>query len=204
MKALLESWAGIDVVGEVDDLDDAARVALEWDPDIVLLDTSTLEDSEVLGFLGAVQENASQARSILLTDNKDRQMLVDAITAGAMGVVLQDQGPEILEKAIRKVYAGEVWIERTLTAEALRRMGSPSGNYRADANDVNIAKLSSRERDVISGVCQGRQNVMIGQDLAISEATVRHHLTSIYNKLGLKNRVELVTYALAHGIVKAK
>jgi DNA-binding NarL/FixJ family response regulator len=179
-------------------------MALEQQPDIILIDTDSQDSGAVLTLLAALHGSNGAVRPIILADAMDRNILVRAVTLGAVGVVLKDQPPDILGKAIRKVHAGEVWIERALTAEALRRMGNPNGKGKTDSDSMKIATLSSRERDVILGVCQGMQNTMIGQKLAISEATVRHHLTSIYDKLGLKNRVELVTYAMAHNISKTE
>lgn len=202
MKALFEGWADIELVGEADWTSNGANILMEYEPDIMLIDLNSQDSGGVLGLLAALHGSNSHIKPIILADTKDNEMLVRAVTLGAMGVVFKDQSPDILREAIRKVHAGEVWLERKLTASALRQMSDPNSHSYGRESRTKSALLSNREREIIALVCRGYQNLSIGQHLAISEATVRHHLTSIFYKLGVQNRVELATFALAHGIVK--
>lgn len=201
MRALLESRIDFRVAGEAGDQDAVIALAKATTPDVILLHMGFNDDGFALALLHDLKEAELSAKVVMVSEVDDKARLVRAVALGVMGVVMKDQAPEVLEKAIRKVHEGEVWLERSLTAEALRRIASPerSGVFNRDAAKA-IWMLSKRERDVISAVCQGLQNEVIGQMLAISEATVRHHLTSIYNKLEMKNRVELVKYAMTHGL----
>jgi DNA-binding NarL/FixJ family response regulator len=116
-----------------------------------------------------------------------------------MGLVLKEQAPEVLLKAIEKVYAGEVWIERAMLASVLDEV--VMGRARpAGAEERRISALTERERTVIALVGQGLKNKQIGERLAISETTVRHHLSSIFDKLGVESRLELMIFAHRHGL----
>ena len=113
----------------------------------------------------------------------------------------KDETPNVLLKAIRKVSAGEVWLDRSTTARLLGDLSHRVGPKAPDTAD--IAQLTLRERQVVTVVAQGLGNQEIAARLHISEATVRNHLTSIYRKLELHSRFELAMYALEHGLIKA-
>jgi len=195
-RALVDNWPDIEVVAEAASGRDALRLIAETGTDVVLLDLGLSKDgSEALELLSDLRKESQPARVIVLADGEDISSRVRAVVMGAVGVVLRDQTVGTLKKAIEKVHAGEVWLERTLTADVLREL---AGQPRASEPDPSLAKinsLSERERETVGCVCQGLSNREIGERLAISEATVRHHLTSIYNKLGLQNRLELVIFA---------
>jgi DNA-binding NarL/FixJ family response regulator len=130
----------------------------------------------------------------MVTDPKVHQ---HAFELGAMGVVLKDQSIDTLVRAIRKLHAGEAWLERVQTANLLNAI-----RRRRDPEDVKIESLTKREREVILMVGQGLNGAAIGERLFISEATVRNHLTSILSKLELANRFELAVYAFRHRLVE--
>jgi DNA-binding NarL/FixJ family response regulator len=123
------------------------------------------------------------------------------VRLGALGVVRKDQAASVLLKAIERVHAGEAWLDRTMVARVLSdlaRPAEPPSNPEAAA----IASLTDRECQVIQLICEGLQNKLIADRLAISEATVRHHLTSIFSKLRLNSRLELVIYAYQHDLAR--
>ncbi len=120
-----------------------------------------------------------------------------------MGVVFKTQSPETLIKAIDKVNAGEVWLERSMIANVLSRLSRNNKPIRINSETDNINELSEREKQIVRLIGQGFKNKKISTELCISETTVRHHLTSIYSKLGVSDRLELLVYAHRYGLVKS-
>jgi two-component system nitrate/nitrite response regulator NarL len=204
-RALISGWPAMEVVAEAEAGGEALGLVAEDHPDIVLLDLSLGENSsEAFSLLTDLRKGGYQARVIVLADGEDISCRVQAVVLGAAGVVLRDQSVGILKKAIEKVHAGEVWLERTLTASVLREMAGQSSTREPDPGVVKLNSLSDREREIVERVCESLSNREIGHRLAISEATVRHHLTSIYNKLGIQNRLELVIFAYDNDLGSAR
>jgi DNA-binding NarL/FixJ family response regulator len=122
-----------------------------------------------------------------------------------MGLVRKEQGADVLVQAIEKVHSGEVWLEPTIVMRALAEI---SGRHSAAAPPVDpeaakIARLTPREREVIGLIGEGLYNKDIAERLSISTATVSHHLTSIFDKLDVANRFDLVIYAYRHGLAES-
>ncbi len=201
LRMLIEAHPGLNVVGEVDNPDAALNVVARLQPDIILLDLD-LGGTSSLDVLPGLLSNAPKARVILLTGARDPDDHLRAVQLGAMGVVLKEQAADVLVKAIEKVSNGEAWLDPALTARLLAGMSGGRAAQAANPETAKVASLTERERDVIALICEGLQNKNIGQRLFISETTVRHHLTSIFNKLGVENRLELVIYAYKHGLAK--
>jgi DNA-binding NarL/FixJ family response regulator len=155
-----------------------------------------------LDFLPELLQLAPAAKVILLTGSRDPEEHLRAVRLGAMGVVLKDQAAEVLVTAVHKVNAGEAWLDPSLTARLVSGMSGGRSIKTTNPEEAKIAQLTEREREVIALICEGLQNKIIGQRMFISETTVRHHLTSIFNKLGVENRLELVIYAYRHGLAQ--
>lgn len=201
LRMLIESRAGLAVAGEANNHGDALAIAAREQPDIILLDLDLGPDYGLDGlpeFLTA----APGARVIILTGQRDPEVHAAAVRLGAMGVVLKGQSAEVLVSAIEKVHAGGAWLDPALTARVLAYMSRALRAAETDPEDAKIATLTERERDVSRLICEGLPNKQIGGRLHISETTVRHHLTSIFDKLGVTSRLELVIYAYAHGLAK--
>lgn len=126
-------------------------------------------------------------------------MLQKAVEDGVMGVVFKTQPPETLIKSIQKVHAGEVWLERSMIANVLNRRSR--NQTPIDPEKDSIAQLSEREKQIIQLIGLGYKNMKISSQLCISETTVRHHLTSIYSKLGVTDRLELLVFAHRNDLV---
>lgn len=199
LRMLIASEPGLEVVGEADQRVSALESAARLQPDIILLDLDLGGESS-LDFLPDLLATVPQGRVILLTGARNPDEHLRAVRLGAMGVVLKEQAADVLVNAIQKVYAGEAWLDPNLTARLLTGMASGRSAKQVDPEAVKIAALTDREREVIGLICEGLQNKNIGQRLYISETTVRHHLTSIFSKLGVDNRLELVIYAYRHGL----
>jgi DNA-binding NarL/FixJ family response regulator len=200
LRMLIESRPGLTVAGEVENCANApGAVALEK-PDVVLLDLNVCPQDKCLDLLPELLSANSQSRIILLTDVRDTETLHRAIELGAMGFVHWERAPAELVKAIEKVHAGEVWFDRSLTASIITSRSRPAEAKRFYAATNKISSLSGREREVIPLVGEGLRNKEIADRLFISETTVRHHLTSIFYKLDVSNRLELIVFLYQHNV----
>ena len=200
LRHLLESEAGFRVVGEARDGEEAVRQARSLQPDVLLLD---LAMPGVSG-MDALAEMAAQptpVRTVLLTASIEKSEIVKAVQLGAAGVVLKTSEIELLFKCIRSVMAGEHWIGRESVADlvqALRTLGDGSPTDRPARERFG---LTPRELEITSAVVSGFSNKEIAQKLRLSEDTVKHHLTRIFDKVGASNRLELALFAVHHQIL---
>ena len=197
LRMLIESRQNMKVVGETGSSADAFASIAREKPDIILLDLDLGRESGI-DLLPDLIAASTNSRVIILTGVRDPQAHRLAVRAGAMGVVLKDKAAEVLLKAIERVHAGEVWLDRTRTATVLAEMSRSSEDGRLDPEAAKIASLTDREREVISLVCEGLKNKQIGERLFISDMTVRNHITSILSKLDLSDRLELAIYSYRH------
>jgi two-component system nitrate/nitrite response regulator NarL len=197
LRHLLEA-AGIALVGEASTCDEAVSVAKRERPEIILLDFDSRSDT--FACLADLISVADTGRVITLSDATRAADHATLVEMGAAGLVRKDEHPDVLIKAIRKVHSGEIWLDRASTAQALRRM--VRRRRTEDMEAARIATLTKREHEIIALVGEGLKNGAIAQRLFISEATVRNHLTSILDKLGLSDRFELAVYAFRQGLVR--
>lgn len=167
--------------------------------DLILLDLD-LGKENGLTFIQQLRASNSDARVLILTGLRDPAAHRQAVKLGAMGVVVKDQAAEVLIKAIEKVNAGEIWLDRATMGNVLNEMTAGQGEL--DSQDARINSLTDREREVIALIAEGLKNKQIGKRLFISETTVTHHLSSIFSKLGVSDRLELVIYAFGHNLVR--
>lgn len=200
LKMLIESRAGLTVVGEAATYSDARAAGLRQ-ADIIVLD-SDLDRDTSLDFLNEMVASAKPARILVLTGTADLESHYCAVRLGAMGVVVKERPADVLVKAIEKVHAGEIWLDRSAIARVLRGLSSGNGDSSGDIDDARIASLTERERNVIAVIGEGLKNKQIAERLFISETTVRHHLSSIFEKLGVSDRLELLVYAYRHKLAK--
>jgi DNA-binding NarL/FixJ family response regulator len=127
---------------------------------------------------------------------------MEAVKKGAVGVVVAQNPPEILYKAIEKVHAGQVWLDRSLIASFVIQNTHADIPAYIEPKTIRIARLSKREREIISLAGEGLKNQQIADQLFLSEVTVRHHLTSIFKKLAVSDRLELVIYAYQNSLAR--
>jgi two-component system, NarL family, nitrate/nitrite response regulator NarL len=201
LRLLFESRPWLQVIGETPKAFDAFTVARDQYPDIILLDID-LGDTDGLDLLPDLLSAAPQARVVVLTGIRDPEIHRRAVRLGAMGLVTKDEPTELLLQAIAKVHAGEVWLDRTLLASVLGEITRSGKAQPVDPEVLKMATLTPREREVIALVGQGYKNRQVANRLCIAEATVRHHLTSIFAKLGVADRLELVIYAYRHNLIR--
>jgi two-component system, NarL family, nitrate/nitrite response regulator NarL len=201
LRLIIESHRGMAVVGEAENRREALAAIANETPDIILLDLD-LGDENGLDLLPDLIASVRDARIILLTGLRDPEIQRRAILLGAMGLVSKQKAAETVIRAIQKVYAGEVWLDRAMIASILNDRVNPAVSPDQSVKALQIAKLTEREREVILLIGEGIKNRQIAERMYISEATVRHHLTSIFAKLGVADRFELVIYAFQHGLAK--
>ena len=199
LRMLVESRPDFTVVAEADGGAAALEAAFRERPDLILLDLDLGSDSGIDLIQGLIAA-APGVRVLMLTGMKDPTLHRRAFTLGAVGLVEKDKAAEVLLKAIERVHAGEVWIDRSMMAEVIVEFSRPRKADVADEEATKIRLLSARERDVIALLAEGLNNKNIAARLFVSETTVRHHLSSIFTKLGVKDRLELVVYAYRHKI----
>jgi DNA-binding NarL/FixJ family response regulator len=197
VRVLIESRPGLEVVGEGGNHTDSIAMARREQPDLILI---TLNEDSDLDILPELLNSSEQARILVLTSIRDPKIHQRAVRLGATGVVLKDTAAEVLFKAIHKVYVGEVWLSRSITANVLGKLVRM--NDEMDVETRKIATLTQREREIVSLIGEGLKNKQIAARLFISEATVRHHFTSIFDKLYVSDRLELIIYAYRYGLIK--
>ena len=201
LRLLIDSKPGMSIVGEAGSLRKGLEIVANLKPDIILIELN-LSGMSGLNIVPSILKAYKRARLILVTSSSDPQVHQSAVESGVMGIVSKSQKPEILINAIEKVYAGEVWLERSMIAYVLSRLSRDHNLEQTSQVIENINELSEREKEVIQLIGQAYNNNKISTELSISEATVRHHLTSIYRKLGVSNRLELLVYAHHYDLVK--
>ena len=195
---LIEVEPGMKVVGQAGNRSEAMALAASEKPNLILLDID-LGDEDGLDFLPELRETAADVRVLILTGMKDVETHRRAARLGAAGLVLKERAAEVLLKAIRKVHQGEVWLDRSMMSSLLTEMTGPDS---VDLEAEKIVGLTPRELGVIALIAEGLKNKQIAERLFISETTVTHHLSSIFAKLGVSDRLELVIYAFAHKLAK--
>jgi two-component system, NarL family, nitrate/nitrite response regulator NarL len=201
LRMLLESQPGLAVVGEAATCAEAVALATGTQPDVIVLDLD-LGGENAIASIPTLLRVAPDTRILVLTGVRDPEVHRQAIRQGALGLVVKEKAMETLLHAITQVRAGEVWLEPTMIARVLGELTRPQPSSQVSTEATNIAKLTEREREVITLVGQGLRNKHIAARLYISEATVRHHLTAIFAKLGITDRFELAIYAYQHGLAK--
>ena len=198
LRLIVERQANLKVIGEAGNRIDAVAAAKQEQPDIILLDLN-LPGTSGLDLIPELLGAASDSRILILTGGVDAEAHTRAMHLGAMGIVLKEKAPEVLIKAVEKVYNGEVWLDRSMIASVFSAKLRTSEKPNPEA--AKIATLTEREREVIALISEGLKNKQIAERLFISETTVSHHLTSIFSKLEVSDRLGLIIYAYRHRLV---
>lgn len=179
---------------------EAWKPCLQKRPMVAIVD---LDDcNRNLSFLREMRTFGQCRGLVALTIFGNAEFVRAAYCAGASAVVLKQQSRETLVSAIQKVCDGEVWIDRATLEEVLD--GPKPKAPVVDVSPGGIGSLTQREREVLTTIAKGYRNKQIAQELGISEVTVRHHLTAIFSKLKVSDRLELLIYAHSHGLVELK
>lgn len=204
LRKLLALEDDIDVVGEAADGREVVQIVQQQSPDVVVLDLR-MPNMDGIATLQRFQQLDLKPRVIVLTASEDKTEFVQAMKLGCSGIVLKQTAPELIVKSIRKVHAGEIWLDSHTTAAVMRQFSQPpdsgsAGIPPAAARGRERAPLSQREREIVSLVAQGYKNREMAEKMFISEQTVKNHLHNIFDKLGVSDRLELALYAIHKGL----
>lgn len=188
------------VVGTAGTCDEAAEKVAPLTPDVILLDLD-LNGHSSLDILPLLLANGV-SRALIFTGSNDTHLLDTAVLRGARGVVRKDASSDQVIKAIEKVHHGELWLDSSTLARVFNQMMTPESPKKLDAGEQKRATLTLKERKIIALIVagSGAPNKILAQQLFISEHTLRNHLTAIYQKLGISNRLELYVYAVKHAL----
>jgi DNA-binding NarL/FixJ family response regulator len=192
LRGMLKSQPDFELVGEAANGEDAVRLALELEPDVMLVDLRMPVMDDVSAIREIKEHTPAVHVLVLTTYDSDADILL-AIEAGATGYLLKDTSSEELYRAIRAAARGEAILSPTVAARLM-------GQVRIQAEE----RLSERELEVLQLVSEGASNSEIASRLHISQATVKSHLVHIFGKLGVTDRTSAVTTALQRGILRLR
>jgi two-component system nitrate/nitrite response regulator NarL len=201
LGALIARHTEFKLVGEAETAKEALAITARQKPDCILLDLD-LGDSSGLDLIPQLLSLSANSRVIVLTASLDQEAYIQAARLGAVGLVHKSKAVEVIVRAIKKVHEGEIWFDRATLLDMLTSGPAPTKNKKQAAMAAPVARLTEREYEIVSLVCEGLKNKQIASRLFITEATVAHHLTSIFSKLRVTDRLELVVYAFTYRLVK--
>jgi two-component system, NarL family, nitrate/nitrite response regulator NarL len=197
IRKLLETDSGLHIAGEAADCPATLRLTSQLKPDVLVLDFALRQ--AVTDALIGLSSSEAQARIIMLLATSEKERLSEVFRWGARGVVFKDSATDLLLASIHAVMRDQYWMAQkgvSSLADALRDRGSNCNGNEA----ATPYRLTPREFEIISAILAGCSNKDVGRRFSIRERTVKHHLTNIYEKLGLSNRLELAIFALNHGL----
>jgi two-component system, NarL family, nitrate/nitrite response regulator NarL len=196
LRRLLEAESGLKVIGEACDGAEAVKLARQLKPDIMLLDLSMprMPGLEALKDL-STGTGANGVRVILLTAAAEKHQIVEALQLGARGVVLKDSATQLLLKSIHTVMTGEYWVGRESVSNLVQYLRTLVQSSGEEAKQKKFG-LTPRELEIVSTVVAGYSNKEIAEYFKISEDTVKHHLSNVFDKLGVSTRLELALFAV--------
>jgi DNA-binding NarL/FixJ family response regulator len=203
LQRLIESGGPtMEVVGCAESCAEALNVLTAAAPNVILLDIDLGKENGVDEIPKLITK--SHAKILMLTGVRDKSAHDKAVLAGARGVVEKEASAETILTAITKVHEGQIWLDRETTGRIFFELSREGNTHGIDAEQVKIASLTQRERTIVAVTATnaGATAKTIAQTLFISEHTLRNHLTSIYNKLDVSNRLELFAYAHKHNLTK--
>ena len=201
---LLALEEDFEVVAQAQDGRQVLDVLQQYAPDILLLDLK-MPGLDGLATLQRLQAVKNKTRVIVLTASDDKNEFVQAMKLGTSGIVLKQTATELLIKSIRKVHAGEIWLDSHTTAAVIRQFVAnddtpPPSAPPSASRERERSPLSQREREIVALVAQGFKNKEMAEKMFISEQTVKNHLHNIFDKLGVSDRLELALYAIHNNL----
>ncbi len=198
IKQILELEKDITVIGQANDGEEAFFMAMELKPDIILLDIN-MPKSNGIETLRRFKDMGVKSKVIILTIHEDKEYILKTLKLGANGYMLKDSSADSLIRGIRDVAKGEKYIQPSVAD-----LVSATSNYDEYLNDsiVKINSLTKREYEVLILIAEGLNNKDIAEKLYISEKTVKNHVSNIFKKLDLNDRVQAAIFAYKNNIKK--
>jgi two-component system nitrate/nitrite response regulator NarL len=195
LRKLLESETGFTVVGEAVDGSQVAKLTSVLKPEVLMLDLAMprLTGIEVLRELASAD---GQVRTIVLTAAIEKKQIVEALQLGARGILLKDSAIQLVAQCIEKVMAGDYWIGHNAVTSLVDYLRALKRDTEEKAAAHPLPEFTPREQGIISAIVTGCANKEIAANLAISEDTVKHHLSNIFAKAGVSNRLELAIWSM--------
>ncbi len=204
LRLILETEPEFELVGEAADGAEAVRLAGQLQPDVILMDLR-MPGMDGLTAIEHLHAEQPQVAVVILTTFNEDELMLRGLRAGAKGFLLKDTSREALFNAIRAAGRGETLLKPEIMARLLAVASAPPAAHPSQpAAGEPAALLSEREREVLAGVARGERSKEIALRLGISERTVKAHLDSIFNKLGVDSRAAAVSVALQRGILKGE
>lgn len=198
LRRLLEQH-GFEVVGEASNGASAIRLARELMPDVTVMDLN-MAGTDGAEAARAIVEEDPGARVLIVTITASDEEVLDALLAGACGLMLKDAPATEIVAGVRAAAAGDAIISPAVATRLVERLREQQSNGRVQA-PPKPPPLTARERDILKLLAQGRENSAIANELVISPATVKTHVAHLLDKLGLDNRVQAAVFAVRHDIV---
>lgn len=199
LRKLLETEAGFEVAGEAADASGALRLAGAMKLDVVLLDMA-LRNGSGLEILPELSARADGARTVILTAAIENADIVRALRLGAHGILLKEASTELIVKCIREVARGQYWLGRDHVTDVIQLLNRflPSASRAGPPPNFG---LTPRELEIVAAIVSGYSNREIALKFSLSEQTVKHHVTHIYDKLGVSTRMELTLFSVSHHLI---
>jgi DNA-binding NarL/FixJ family response regulator len=199
LKAVLEADRAIKVVNVAEDHSELMAMVSTTPPDIALLCLMDDEGHQI-GYISDLAQKAPGVKIVVLSSPNSNLDQPASLKLGVRGIVGANQNVRVLKRAIQQVFDGEVWLNQRLMDQLLN--GSAKNGSNGSGRGSRVHELTKREIQIIELVGYGMNNKTIAKELEISEATVRHHLSSIYSKLHVADRLNLAIFAYQTGVVK--
>lgn len=196
LRMLLETDTGLRVIGEASRLDVARDIISEEVPNLILVDLPDLGDTDHFAFFQDLKIPV-----LVLVGQHDVAIYQKCLKIGISGLLLKEESTDALFKAVEKIHSGEIWFDRTIMGETIRQLVNEKQMLHDFPKAHVTNALTDREKQVVELICKGMKNKGIADELFITETTVRHHLTSVFNKLEISSRLELVIYAFKNNLV---
>lgn len=197
IKQIIELESDIDVIAQVGDGGEAVNLAREYKPDIILLDIN-MPEMNGIEVLKRLRDLGIESKVIMLTIHSDREYILETMKIGAEGYVLKDSDAEGLVRAIRDVNAGKTYIQPSIASLLIEN--GIKDELNEDLEKIN--SLTKREYEVLTLIAEGLSNKDIADRLFISEKTVKNHVSSIFKKIGVNDRIQAAIFAFKNNIKK--
>lgn len=200
LRMLIESEENLKVVAEISNINEIFNLSANQTPDLILVDLP--EEGDTSELFTVLSEFVDKTPILILAGSNDVNIYQKCLRSGINGLVLKEKNADVLFKAIESVYKGEFWFDRVTMRQTIRELVNEKQMLYETPRIAAHNILTEREKQVVDLVCKGLKNKDIADKLFITETTIRHHLSSIFEKLKLTSRLELVIYSFKNNLVE--